>query len=301
MAAALLAAAGLALAVVLWSGGHVGARWGGASAADAEPLADQRRPQRIMSTNVCTDLLLLMLVPKERIASITHLAHDAVEVLMPGADVGVAINHGFAEEVVRQQPDLILASRWSTPVMRRLAARVGAPLVEIDSADSFEDIRRVTRQVGTIVGEPARAEALLAEMDRELVDLARSRPVEPVVVAAWNSGHVVPGEGTLTDAIIRAAGAVNIAARAPASRSSGFSLEELLAARPDVIMRGEDRYDGPSLQESANEHPVVRKAFRGRRITYPASLHACGLPQSARAARQLRAALATIPPGGVAW
>ena len=87
-----------------------------------------RKPQRIMSVNMCSDILLLMLVPKDRIASITYLAHDPVEVLMPGADAGVPVNRGTAEEVVRQQPDLILASPWSTPVLRRLAAEVGAPL-----------------------------------------------------------------------------------------------------------------------------------------------------------------------------
>lgn len=265
------------------------------------PSAHDGKPRHIMSTNMCSDLLLLMLVPKDRIASITYLAHDAVEVLMPGADRGVAINYGTAEDVVRYRPDLILASPWSTPVLRRLAAKVGAPVVEIDSANSFEDIRRITRQLGELVGEPERAEALVARMDRDLAALAAARPAEPLEVVAWSSGNSVPGEGTLTHEIILAAGAVNLATRMPDATYSSFGLEELLAARPDAIMRGEDRYDAPSLRESASEHPVVRKAFRGRRITYPASLYTCGLPQSARAARDLRMALAAVPRGGVPW
>ena len=275
----------------------------GGLAATARPEAvwPPAKPQRIMSTNMCSDILLLMLVPKERIASITSLAHGPVEVLMPGADAGVPINHGTAEEVAIQQPDLILASPWSTPVLRRLAAKVGAPVVEVDSANSFEVIRRVTREVGAAVGEPARAEALIAGMDRTLAELERERPARGIEVVAWSSGDMVPGEGTLTDAIIEAAGAVILARRLPDASYSTFGIEELLAARPDAILRGADQYDAPSLRDSVSEHPVVRKAFAGRRIAYPAALYACGLPQSADAAKELREALAKVPEGDVPW
>lgn len=273
-----------------------------ASASDpaGEP-APATKPQRIMSVNMCNDLLLLQMVPKERIASITYLARDAIDVLMPGADEGVAINHGLAEEVVRHRPDLILASPWSTPVLRRLAAKVGARIVEIDAANGFGDIRRITRQIGEAVGEPVRAEELVAEMDRKLDALDRSRPSRFMEVVTWSSGDSVPGAGTLTDEIIRRAGAENLARRLPDSRYSSFGVEELLAARPDAIMRGEDRYEGPALRDSVTEHPVIRKAFAGRRLTYPASLYACGLPQSADAVRELREALAKVPEGGVPW
>ena len=79
------------------------------------------KPRHIMSMNMCNDLILLMLVPRERIASVTYLAHDAVDALMPGSDRGIPINHGTAEDIVVQKPDLILASPWSTPAARRLA------------------------------------------------------------------------------------------------------------------------------------------------------------------------------------
>jgi iron complex transport system substrate-binding protein len=272
----------------------------GITADDAQQTLPAK-PQRIMSVNMCSDILLLMLVPKERIASVTHLAHDPVEVLMPGADAGVPVNRGTAEEVVRQKPDLILASPWSTPVLRGLAAKVGAPVIEIDSANSFEDIRRIVGQVGEAVGEPGRAEALIADMDRKLALLEHERPAKPVEVVAWSSGDSVPGAGTLTDEIIRVAGATNLARRLPGGGYSSFGVEELLTARPDAIMRGEAGYDGPSLRDAVSEHPVIRKAFAGRRVTYPAALYACGLPQSADAARELREALSQVPQGRVPW
>jgi len=265
------------------------------SAATPQPAA---KPHHIVSLNMCNDLMLLMLVPKSRIASITYLAHDAVQILMPGADKGVAINHGTAEDVVRDQPDLILASPWSTPVVRRFAHKVHAPIVEIDATNSFADIRRAMRQMGAAVGEQARAEAWIARMDAELRRLAATAPPRPLRVVVWSDAGSVPGRGTLTDAIITAAGGTNIAARKDDDSFSSFGIEELLVARPDAIMQGIGLAAGPSLREGVVRHPLVARIYRGRQISYPDSLYTCGLPQSAWAAADLRRAFKAIPPGG---
>jgi iron complex transport system substrate-binding protein len=258
-------------------------------------------PQRIMSMMQCNDLLLLALVPKQRIASVTWLAHDAVAAIMPGADQGVAINHGTAEEIVREQPDLILAGTFSTPTARRLAKRVGARLVEIPPINSFEDIRAVTRQIGALVGEPAKAEAMIARMDAILADLAAHKPTRTVTVAAWSGSGSVPGKGTLIDEMIRIAGGTNIAARLKDANYSSFGIEELLATRPDAIMESRNEWTAPSLRSEVGGHPLVRRLYAGRSITYPAPAVTCGLPQTAETARDLRRAFAALPAGGVRW
>lgn len=269
----------------------------GAHSAAAPP---PRKPQRIMSMMQCTDLLVLALVPRERIASITYLAHPAAEMLMPGRDRGVAINHGSAEEIVRQKPDLILAGTFSTPAARRLAARAGASLIEIEPANSFADIRATTRRVGQAVGEPARAEAMIRRMDATLRALAATRPSRGRRIAAWNGSGSVPGRDTLTDAIIRAAGGINVAATA-GGRPGSFDVERLLAARPDAILQGRSAWRGASLDASRAAHPLVRRLYRGRRITFSDPLYGCGLPQTAGAALDLRRALLALPAGGVRW
>jgi len=266
-----------------------------ARAAPAQP------PRRIMSMTLCNDLLLLMLVPRERITSITYLAHDAVKGLMPGADAGVATNRGTTEEIVLQRPDLILASPWTAPRVRRLSKAIGAPIVEVEDATDFASTRRIIRQIGAAVGEGARAEALVRGMDADLAALARRRPARPVRVALWSGDGSVPGRGTLTDAIITAAGGINIAARQQDRRSSSFGLEELLAARPDAVMQGVGNYGAPSLRRNVARHPLIDRLFAGRQIDYPDVSYTCGLPQSARAARELAAAFAALPRGGPRW
>jgi iron complex transport system substrate-binding protein len=275
-------ALGLAAAAIVGAGGP-------ATAAAGRPA-----PTRIMSLNLCTDLLLLQIAPKARIASVTFLAWDGARALFPGLEAGIPINHGSAEDIVQVKPDLILDSGLGAPMTRTMARRVGARVVEVKNADSFDDIRQTLRQVGDAVGEPARAAGLIQRMDATLAELASHPPRRRLRVVAWSGGSAVPGKGSLTDAIITAAGAVNIAAR-PGPAESSFGVEELLIANPDALLFGGATLGQPSLLDDEGQHRVVRRLYAGRRIAYNDIAHTCGLPQSADSARDLRKALDALP------
>lgn len=266
-----------------------------ALAGPTRPPTPSSKPVHIMSMNLCTDMLLLELVPAARIASVTYLAHGAAQITHPGVDRGIPVNHGTAEDIVAEKPDLIFAGDFSTPVAKRLARRVGANLVEVESVNSFADIRTVTRQMAKAVGEPARGEALIADMDRKLAWLSTHPPARRYTVAAW-SGGAVPGKHTLANEIIEDAGAVNIASKLKSASYSSFGVEELLKADPDVLIYGDAVARKPALQSLGLENSAVRARWAGRTVAYPEVLFSCGVPQSADAAILLRRAFDQIPP-----
>lgn len=253
-------------------------------------------PQRIMSLKICTDELLMELVPPSRIASVTFLSQESAALKLWPQAARIPANHNSAEEVLATRPDLILTDSFATPQMRKLLSRSGARVVEVPPAENFEQIRLVTRLVGDAVGERPRAEALIAQMDRALRDLAETRPKRAIRVMGWGGGGFVPGRLTLFNAVLEAAGGVNIAA------NDGYTdVEGLIAARPDVLAYGDDYIDTPSLRVDQNAHPVLLKLFGERRIVYPSALFNCGVPRSAMAAAELRKQLeaAMARPGGV--
>ena len=254
-------------------------------------------PRRIMSMNGCTDLLVLQLVPRRRVVSVTYRARDAARAFSPGLADGIPVNDGRPEEVAAFRPDLVVAGRFTTTRTKAMARRAGVPVVEIDDADNFDDIRRSVRSLGAALGESARAEALVARMDEVLARLAAHPPPRSLTVAAWAGGGVVPGKGSLADAVITAAGARNIAARADA-RYGDFDVESLLRARPDALLQEDPSLAHPALRDQQGRHPLVRRLYRGRTVAIPETLYSCGLPQSADAAAELRAALALVPRGG---
>jgi len=276
---------GLAAAAIVGAGSPV---------AGAGRPAPTRMPMRIMSLNLCTDLLLLQIAPKSRIASVTFMARDGARALFPGLEIAITVNHDLAEDIVKARPDLILDSTLGAPMTRAMARRAGARVVEVKNANSFDDIRQIVRQVGDEVGEPARAAALIQRMDATLATLAAHPPPRRLRVVAWSGGTAVPGKGSLTDAIITAAGAVNVAAQ-PGIAESSFGVEELLVARPDALLFGGATLGQPSLLDDEGQHRVVRRLYAGRRIAYNDIAHTCGLPQSADSARDLRRALDALP------
>jgi iron complex transport system substrate-binding protein len=260
------------------------------SAAAFPAVADG--PRRVMSLNLCTDQLLLQLLPRERLTSVSFLSLASQNAFITAEAAGVPVNYGTLEEVLAQKPDLVIAGLSTTPTTRALLVRSRIPLLQVPLANNFADIRDVTRLVARAVGEDAKAEILLKQMDATLAQLAASEPKRRIVIAGWESAGEVPGKGTLFDAILTAAGGVNIAASASV-RPGGFDLEQLLRARPDLIAYGNAAIAEPGLHAEELRHPLLQTLYKGRQITYPETLYACGLPQSADAAEALRAAMLT--------
>jgi iron complex transport system substrate-binding protein len=258
------------------------------SAAFAAVGAD--KPVRIMSISLCTDAQLIELVEPDRITSVTYLSRQrGYSSHLPQA-AHLRINHGLAEEVLADKPDLVLAGTYTTPATRALLKRFKVPLLEVPPANDFEQIRETMLTVSEALGESERARRLLEKMDATLRELETTRPHRTIRVVGWNGGGSVPGDGTLFGAILRAAGGTNIAAE-PGLQSSHFGIERLLVSHPDVLAYGSANLETQSLRTDADQHPLILKLYSHRRIQYPELLFSCGLPESAEAARAMRTLL----------
>jgi len=170
-------------------------------------------------------------------------------------------------------------------------------VIEVPPAENFDQIRNVTRMVAKAVGEEAKGEQLIARMDADLAVLKARRPAKPLTVAGWGTGGFVPGTGGLFNAMLVAAGGRN------AERGAFdhyYDVEGLIAANPDALVYA-DTYSGTtSLRADQDQHPALMSRYAGRRATYT-SLYGCGIPASARFARELQDALLKVrapTPGG---
>lgn len=273
---------GAALALLLCTGQ--------AMAAPSNP------PRRIMSLTVCTDELLMDLAPPSRIASISYLSREKAALKLWPEAARLPVNHNSAEEVLAEKPDLVLTLTYASTEMRPLLEKSGIRVLEVPQAESFQQIRAVTRMVGDAIGERPRAEQLIARMDTTLRALATGKPKQAIRVVGWGGGGFVPGGDTLFNAVLDAAGGRNIAAH-----DSYYDVESLISARPDILAFADDYIDTPSLRRYQNDHPLLMRLFANRRIVYPAAYFGCGTPESATAAWALRRQLvqAMTKPGGV--
>ena len=240
-------------------------------------------PQRIMSLNICTDQLLLALVPERRIASLTFMAREAVPLRTWPQAARIPVNYGSAEEVLAARPDMVLTGPFLPALTRQLLERSGARIVEVPLAETFEQIAAVTRRVAKAVGAEARGEVLVAHMQEDLRALRGARPATPIRIAEWGNGGYVPGQGGLFGQVLAAVGARSIA-----EGDGYYDVEALVAGKPQALLFA-DTYAGlATMRTDQNDHPALKAHIP--RVAYT-SFYGCGVPQVAAAARRLQADL----------
>jgi iron complex transport system substrate-binding protein len=239
-------------------------------------LAAPAAAQRVVSLNLCADILLLLLAP-ERIAGLTPLAADPTLNPLAAQASAHPVIRAEIEHVVVARPDLVLAGPWGArATLARLEAR-GVRVERLPAANGFAAIRALTRRAGAVLGARARAEALVAAMDAALAP-----PAEPRGTALlWQPRGFAPGRGTLADDALRAAGYANAA---PHDGFGHVGLEALLAAPPGMLLRGR----APAFRAIATDLPRhAATAHLPTRELDTAPL-VCGTPASAAAVAVLR-------------
>ena len=144
--------AGFAAVIILIASADV-------SLSDQELIA---KPSRIVSTHLCTDQLLLLLSDHDRIASLSFFSHNPDMSAMSETARNFPVNHGFAEEIVALDPDLILTSTFGHSSIL-LLERLGYQVRTIPVAGSLDDITSNIRLVADAIGESARGNAMATE------------------------------------------------------------------------------------------------------------------------------------------
>jgi iron complex transport system substrate-binding protein len=247
----------------------------------------QEKPQRIVSLNLCTDQLLLDLVGGERIASVSFLAADPEFSAVAEKARGVPANRGLAEEIVALKPDLVLAHKYAGRQAVAMLLRLGVRVVEIDLP---QDMAAVTAQIAFVaeaVQEQERGRAMIAAIEQRLAALP---PVsEPRLTAAiYEPSGYAFGANSLADAILRAAGYDNLAAKLGVGSYARLGMENLLAEPPDILVVDDTAIDRRSMAQEFLDHPALRQRFAGeRRVAVPRRLWICGGSSVAEAAALL--------------
>lgn len=248
------------------------------SRAAAEP------PRRVVSANLCTDQLAMLIAAPGQLVSVSHVARDPVSSAMAAEAEGFAVNHGTAEEIFLLAPDLVLAGEYLGPDTRLTLERLGLRVETFRVDASFEDVRANILRMGALLGREARAAELAAGLDAAL---APPPPGPRPTAALFYANAYTSGAGTLAHEILTQAGLDNLAARQGVSGLARLPLEILALEAPDLLVLGQD-YATPALAQQVLRHPAAR-ALGADRAAIADNLWVCGLPQTVQAVAALRA------------
>jgi iron complex transport system substrate-binding protein len=260
-----------------------------ASRADtsAVPLLPEAAPARVVSLNLCTDQLALMLAAPGQLVAVTPLAANPRTSPMAEKAADLPVLHGRAEEVYLLAPDLVLAGRFTDRATVDMLRRLGLRVEEFSPAYALSDIPDRLRRMGRLLGRADRAEAMIDRFDADLAAL-RNDASGPRAALYYANGYT-SGETSLAGQILRAAGFENIATEMGYGAIGALPLELLAMAAPDVVVTG-NPYPGASRAEAVMDHPVVTALKRGRLSgTVTDRDWVCGTPHALRAVADMAA------------
>lgn len=256
-----------------------------ASGAGAEP------PARVVSMNLCTDQMALLLAEPGQLVSVSWLSQDPRASALAEAAAALPANHGQAEEIALLRPDLVLAGAYSGGATVALLRRMGHPVEVFAPEESLADIRTNLTRMGRLLGREAEATALVAEFDARLEALTGEPLSEPRPRAAlYAANGYTSGDRSLSGAILHAAGYDNIAAELGIDSGGVLPLEQLVLAAPDLVVRS-GRQPGASRAEEILDHPALRRLLdRAPSEVLSEADWICGTPSVLDAIARLRAA-----------
>lgn len=257
-----------------------------ALAAACAPARAADAPKRVVSMNLCTDEMAMLIAGPGQLYSVSYLASDPGSSVLADQAGAYVVNHGLAEEIFLMQPDLVIAGTYTTRTTVALLRRLGFRVEEFAPENSFDEVRVNLTRMGDILGRRQRAGELVAELDAGLARLAADKPPRKTV-ALYYANSYTSGSGTLADAIVKASGLTIIGDTLGLAGTTKLPLEQLLLANPDIVVDGDSRYAAPALAQENFVHPAYQ-ALSGEKIAIPGKYTICGAPFTLEAARILQ-------------
>ena len=262
-----------------------GARRAGGLIALLLGASVQAAPARSVSTNPCIDASLMEVADPAQIAAISHYSKAERSTSIPlSVAARFPATSGTAEEIIAKSPDLVLADAFSAVAMAAILRRLNVPMLSLAPPDTIDQSRAQIRQIAAAAGHPHRGETLVARIDAAAA--AARTPGPPIPALIWVGGGMVPGTGTLPDALLSASGFHNQSADYGLRQWDVLPLELLVANPPRVLLTQSTAAHTDRLLG----HPVLKPL--GRRIAqrpYPERLLNCGGPSIIAALNHLAA------------
>ena len=262
---------------------------GAAGAGDA--------PGRVVSINLCTDQLAMLLAAPGQLVSVSYLARDLRSSAMAEEARAYPVNRSGAEEIYLLAPDLVLGGTFSTPGTVAMLRRMGVRVELLPPAESFADIAAHIREIGRLLGQEARAEAMAAGVEARLAAVPPP-PVERPRLALYGANGATSGQGGLSAEIVARAGFANITEGLDLPPTGRLALERLVLADPDLVLTAR-RFPGASEAEAILDHPALAALTGGRDGQALTDADwVCGLPQAVGAVERLVALRQGLEGGG---
>ena len=222
-------------------------------------------PERILTYSLGHDELVLSLVTPDRIAAVGKFTTNDSYSNVVDWVADIAVYEKGAENVLAQEPDLFIASKFTKADIVELIKEAGVPVVRPSLENSSEGNIPNILLLGYLMGVEERALELAGDIEERLAVVTQRVPppgdasrAQVIAITRYSETIYVPGAGTTEGGIIEAAGGNNVAAQEGLEGIQKVSIESVAAMNPEVILitqTGES--GGEALQDDLLQHPAL--------------------------------------------
>ena len=241
---------------------------------------------RVVSINLCTDQLAMMVADTDQLISVSFLATEARFSAMSEEAKTYRINHGFAEEIYMMNPDLVLAGTFSSSATTDMLRRLNIPVRAFKPANSIADVGELLEEMGRVLGRESKAKHIADAYNMKVASLQEEISTRPKAALYYANSYTL-GNKSLAGQILFAAGFDNIAASAGVASGGYLPLEILAVLEPDAVITSRP-YRRISRAEEVIIHPLIkrmRKELNSRVFTDQDWI--CGTPFVLRAIEEM--------------
>lgn len=228
-----------------------------AAFAFATAISLATAPSGVVSLNLCTDELVLLVADPARIRSVSYLSHAPEETALWKQARRYRANDGSMLAAAAARPKLIVTMGTSGRDRERLAAAIGARLLVLPYPATLGDVRRNILTVGRATGGEVRAARIVALMRAAE---ASTPPTARDAIWTSNAGRTFAADG-LGSAWLRLTGL-----RQRIVAGERLTLETLLTRPPAVLVESRYRAGQTSSATAWRRHPAARHADARRTI-----------------------------------
>ena len=268
--------------------------------------AHGQTPQRVVAVGGVITEVIYALGQQERLVGVDSTSQFPPDALRDKANVGY-VRALSVEGVLSLRPSLVmLIDGAGPPGAVSLLSEAGVSLARIPDETTADGVVTKIEAIGTALGAAEPASRLAAQTRAGFAELAtlRSGIAKPrrvlFVLSVQNGRVMVGGRNSSADAIIRHAGAVNVADGIEGYKT--MTDEAIMAGAPDVVLMMSHNVNHATSPDALFAMPAFAEtpAARQKRLIAMDGLYLLGFgPRTPAAARDLMAAIypeASIPP-----
>ena len=200
-----------------------------------------KKYNHIVSLTLSGDEMLLGLVPENRIAGLSGKINEDKEIsnVVDKAKKFPKIE-GNEEVLMSLEPDLIIVADWLSKRITDIGAITGAKVYFYKTPNSYEEQKKLIRDLANLVEEKENGEKLIKNMDDRLKALqnkiAKNYKGAKPRILMYTSFGTTSGKNTTFNDMVKLINGVNVVAEAGIHGFKDISKEKVIELNPDIII-----------------------------------------------------------------